>query len=221
VQLTKLENEDTGEPSWSPDGTKVAFESGASGRRDVYVVDVAERVPRKVRTNVSDPTAMPSWSHDGQWIYFSSTGNSGQRVYRCSATGGDAVLLAALPSGERGVRPLESFDGKSVYFAKYWDRTPLEMVSLSNPGTTMAVEKTLRVLHSELWTVGTSGIYFVPEDAPKTLSYFNFNTKKIRQILQFDKDPQNGLSISPNGRWIVYPQVDDYNSVIMRVEHFR
>jgi Tol biopolymer transport system component/DNA-binding winged helix-turn-helix (wHTH) protein len=220
VQLTKLENEDTDEPSWSPDGTKLAFESGASGRTDVYVVDVAERVPRKLRTNVSDPTAMPSWSHDGQWIYFSSMGNNGQRVYRSSATGGDAVLLAALPSGERGVRPLESFDGKSVYFAKYRGRTPLGTVSLSNPGATMAVEK-IRVLDSRLWTVATSGIYFVPEDAPKTLTYFDFNTKNTRQVLQFDKDPHFGLSISPNGRWIAYSQVDDYNSDIMRVEHFR
>jgi hypothetical protein len=77
-----------------------------------------------------------------------------------------------------------------------------------------------RLRSSELWTVSAGGIYFVPEEAPKSVRYFDFASKQIRPILEVDKDFDQGLSVSPDGRWIIYSQVGDVNSDIMLVDHF-
>jgi Tol biopolymer transport system component len=102
---------------WSPDSQKIAFNSRHSGHSEVYVVDISERMPRKLVTNLS-AMMTPSWSHDGQWIYSASDGPDSAgpfgpaKIYRCPANGGNAV---ALSTGE-GLFPLESSDGETVYF---------------------------------------------------------------------------------------------------------
>jgi len=58
------------------------------------------------------------------------------------------------------------------------------------------------------------GIYFVPADAAKSLRYFDFATKQIREVFRLDKDFAAGLSVSPDGRWLPYSQVDEENSDI-------
>jgi hypothetical protein len=71
-----------------------------------------------------------------------------------------------------------------------------------------------------LWTVVPGGIYFVPADAPKSVRYFDFATKKVRQIFEAGKYFSNGLSVTPDGRWILYTQEPENNSDIMLVDHF-
>ena len=44
---------------------------------------------------------------------------------------------------------------------------------------------------------------------------------ELRQIFEADKNLDSGLSVSPDGRWILYSQVGDVNSDIMLVDHFR
>ena len=65
-----------------------------------------------------------------------------------------------------------------------------------------------------------AGIYFVPAEAPRSLRYFDFATRQIRPIFEVDKDFGSGLSVSPDGRWILYSQVGDVSSDIMLVDHF-
>jgi hypothetical protein len=72
-----------------------------------------------------------------------------------------------------------------------------------------------------LWTVVPKGIYFAPMEAPKSVEYFDFASKHVRRIRKFEKNFGNGLSVSPDGRWLLYTQVDKANSDIMLVENFR
>jgi hypothetical protein len=65
-----------------------------------------------------------------------------------------------------------------------------------------------------------SGIYFVPAEAPKSLRYFDFATRQIRPIFEADKDIAGGLSVSPDGHWILYSQAGDTTGDIMLVDHF-
>jgi hypothetical protein len=60
----------------------------------------------------------------------------------------------------------------------------------------------------------------VPADSPKRLRYFDFATKKIREVFEIDKDFGDGLSVSPDGRWLLYSQIDEENSDIMLVDRF-
>ncbi len=54
-----------------------------------------------------------------------------------------------------------------------------------------------------------------------SLRYFDFTTKQIRELFKLDKDFDDGLSVSPDGRYLLYAQVDEENTDIMLVENFR
>ena len=83
----------SGSPQWSPDGNRIAFDSLPADRWEIYVADVAERKPRKLVTNISN-VIRPHWSRDGKWIYFRSDEAGRTGVYRCPASGGDAIALS-------------------------------------------------------------------------------------------------------------------------------
>jgi Tol biopolymer transport system component/DNA-binding winged helix-turn-helix (wHTH) protein len=216
VQISNPHDE-SGSPQWSPDGNKIAFDSLPHDRWEIYVADIAERKPRKLITNVSD-VSRPHWSRDGKWIYFRSSEAGRMGVYRCPASGGDAI---ALSRDTDGVSPQESFDGKTVYFASSVSKSVLRKVSLlAFPGTVSEVDGLPRVIQTGLWALSPGGIYFVPAEAPRSLRYFDFGTKQLRPIFDLDKYFGSGLSVSPDGRWILYSQVSDVNSDIMLVDHF-
>ena len=139
-------------------------------------------------------------------------------VYRCPASGGDAVLLSR---GTLLMNPRESFDGKTLYFASNRDKSTLMQVALpAQPGTESKVDGMPRIRFAEVWTLSRAGIYFVPDEAPRSLRYFDFATRQVRPIFEMDKDFNSGLSVSPDGRWILYSQSGDVNSDIMLVDHF-
>jgi dipeptidyl aminopeptidase/acylaminoacyl peptidase len=54
TQLTFFGKGQAGTPQWSPDGSQIAFDYRAEGRADVYVVNVAGGVPRRMTTESSD-----------------------------------------------------------------------------------------------------------------------------------------------------------------------
>jgi len=216
--LVRVSNFDDvgGSPRWSLDGSKIAFDLRRPGHGEVYIVDLADFVPRKLKTDKSN-ISLPSWSHDGKWIYFISDELTGQRVYRCPATGGNATALSALDAAWAE----ESFDSKTLYFAPRAVNATLESTSPERFGTESVVDGLPPVKLDSLWTIAPGGIYFVPADSPRSLRYFNFATKQIRRIFEIQKDFNRGLSVSPDGRWVLYSQLDEVNSDIMLVHHFR
>jgi hypothetical protein len=72
-----------------------------------------------------------------------------------------------------------------------------------------------------LWLVVPGGIYFVPQEARNSVHNFDFSTKKIRKIFDARNDFGDALSVSPDGRWLLYAQQDEENTDIMLVENFR
>jgi len=207
----------SGSPQWSPDGNKIAFDSRSLDGWEIYVADATEGMPKKLVTNISG-LVRPHWSRDGKWMYFRSTEANRMGVYRCPASGGDAT---ALSKDIDGFSPQESFDERTIFFASHESKPILKKVlSPGQPATESEVDGLPRLRHSGLWTVSPGGIYFVPADAPKSVRYFDFASKQIRPVFEADKDLGTGLSVSSDGRWILYSQVGDVISDIMLVEHF-
>jgi Tol biopolymer transport system component/DNA-binding winged helix-turn-helix (wHTH) protein len=224
VQLTNLKNMATGTPSWSPDSSKIVFDSrtevhAGQYHADLYIVAIAERAPRKLITSTGG-ASVPSWSHDGKWIYFIGGGDdaAGERIFRVAPEGGRAQVLTSA----RGYGPRESFDGQSVYFAVHsGSTTTLEVASLNPTGTELRVEGMPPLEFVGNWTVVRDGAYFYPAEDFKALSYFDFATKRVRPVFRVSGASFFGLSVSPDGRYILYTQIDDPRSDIMLVEHFR
>ena len=224
AQLTTLRNPVTGTPGWSPDGRRIVFDSRVAieedkGHADVYIVDIVERVPRKLVTGMPE-ASVPNWSHDGKWIFFlgGSDDNRGERIYRVSPEGGRAEAVTTT----RGYGPQESFDGQSVYFTVHsGSTTTLQVASLNPTGTETRVEGMPPLSEGMTWTVVRDGIYFFPAEDFKTLNYYDFVSKKVRPIFKVDGYVHYGASVSPDGHYIAFAKVRQNQSDIMLVNNFR
>jgi dipeptidyl aminopeptidase/acylaminoacyl peptidase len=72
---------ETRSPSFSPDGSELAFISGEAGQLDVWVVPTNGGEARQMTRNTNpldEPRWRPSWSPDGDWIAYVSS-RSGER----------------------------------------------------------------------------------------------------------------------------------------------
>jgi Tol biopolymer transport system component len=92
------------DPSWSPDGTQIAFRSERSGEPKIWVMNADGTGQRRLTAGLS-----PAWSPDGSLIAFA--GRAGLSVIRSDGTG-----LRVLPHTEGGEYPSWSPDGSRIAF---------------------------------------------------------------------------------------------------------
>jgi Tol biopolymer transport system component/predicted Ser/Thr protein kinase len=104
---------DDGAPAYSPDGRKIAFESGRAGTENIWVCDADGTNPVQL-TTFETHTGSPHWSPDSRWIVFDSRESGDPEVYVVDAEGGVPRRLTRDPSED--VVPSFSRDGRSVYF---------------------------------------------------------------------------------------------------------
>jgi hypothetical protein len=79
----------------------------------------------------------------------------------------------------------------------------------------------------DLWALTRQGICFfdLTDSTRPALKFYSFSTGKVALIRGFSKNtPATGgtaLTVSPDGRWILYTQLDQSGSNLMLVENFR
>lgn len=74
--------------SWSPDGSKIGFQSLRSGNRDIYVMPVSGGAVTQL-TNHPAEDFIPIWSPDGKKIAFASNRSGNMDVWIMSSSGGE------------------------------------------------------------------------------------------------------------------------------------
>ena len=105
-------------PQFSPDGSRIAFESTRSGAYEVWMCrSDGSDVVQLTHFNVVSGT--PRWSPDGQQIVFDSSAPGNTDIFVVDAQGGVPHQLTSEPSSESV--PSWSRDGHWIYFAS--DRT--------------------------------------------------------------------------------------------------
>lgn len=86
-------------PAWSPDGSRILFQSDRDGNEEIYVVGIAGTDPVNLTHDRGDDTA-PTWSSDGRRIAFVSDRNGNQNVHAMTADGLRSVALTGGPSAD-------------------------------------------------------------------------------------------------------------------------
>ena len=79
-------------PSWSPDGTQLAFISDRDGDWEVFVMDADGSNQRQI-TNNTYLDLLPTWSPDGTQIAFSSTREGAYEIFVMDADGSNQRQL--------------------------------------------------------------------------------------------------------------------------------
>jgi Tol biopolymer transport system component len=215
IQLTSFGGPMNGTPRWSPDSEHIAFDSNIDGQYEVYIINANGGKPQRLTTNPSTDAA-PSWSRDGKWIYFFSNRSGDNQVWKMPAGGGDAIQVTR----KGGEEAFESTDGKFVYYEKGNGPPSLWKVAVDGGEETQVIEF---VTH-RAFAISNEGIYFVTRPnatGTSSLQFFSFAAGKIKEIAEIMKRVSTGLTVSPDGRWILYSQMDQGGGDLMLVENFQ
>jgi len=96
----------------------------------------------------------------------------------------------------------------------------LQKIALGDPKARFEPEAAPQMLNWTLWQLTARGIYFVPHEAPRTMRFFDFATRKSRDVFTLDRDFDDGISVSPDGRYMLYSQSDEVNADIMVMDKY-
>jgi Tol biopolymer transport system component len=214
LQLTSLKGPRVSRPRWSPDGRLVLFEARADRGAEIYTMAAAGERPDKPHRVLLGGGA--SWSRDGKSIYFQWRG----QIWKADANGGTRRQLTnTLGSGAAE----ESVDGKYVY---YRNRRTIWRV----PAEGGAEEEAIVPEHDMLWVViepTKKGVYYLEfARGARTMevSFYDFATRRNEVAFRMkDADffQAMSFSVSPDGKYILYPRVDQSQTNLMLVENFR
>lgn len=104
------------EPAGSPDGRRIAFQSGRGGANDIWVAQTDGSGQLQLTRNQGRSAGSPAWSPDGRWLAFDSIGANNNRadVWVVASDGGTPRQVTDGPGNK--VVPHWSRDGKSLYY---------------------------------------------------------------------------------------------------------
>jgi Tol biopolymer transport system component len=107
-------------PAWSPDGTKVAYQSNRSGHYEIYTANPDGSGIVQLTKGGGDNTE-PSWSPDGKWIAFQRrTSKANSNIFVIGADGGN--LTEITKSSKQNTTPRFRPGSKNILYvsADYW-----------------------------------------------------------------------------------------------------
>ena len=203
-------------PRWSPDGEQLAFFGRSEGGPSAYIVPVQGGNPRLLVAGA----IWPSWSRNGRWVYYYSDRSGRNEIWKSLANGmGDPVQVTQ----NGGYAARESPDGKFLYYlkpgAELW-RLPTaggpEFRVLEGSG----LDSIVPASPSMNWAPLNQGVLLI-DRAQRALRFFPASAKgqaTSREILGI---AGFGLSLSPDGRWLLVTRLSRADVDVMLIDNFR
>jgi WD40 repeat protein len=138
-----------GSPTFSPDGTRIAFDRFIEGNADVYTIGPAGGSAQRLTTNPAHDS-QPSYSPDGQRIAFTSDRDGNDEIYLMDADGSGQTRLTNDPASDTA--PAFSPDGQKIAFQRNFG----DLVT-GGPGTDPNAEDTAPWPQAEILVVDAAG----------------------------------------------------------------
>jgi Tol biopolymer transport system component len=121
-ELMPDQNGNQADPSWSPEGDRLAFGGAGGDPSAIYILDM--KTPKVTKLPNSDGLFSPRWSPDGQYLAALLTDSSGMKLFDFKARKWSTLVngLAGYPSW--------SSDGRFVYFLRLFGDSRIERVAV-------------------------------------------------------------------------------------------
>ena len=220
--ITKLNAAIVGFPRWSSDSSRIVFHARLEVQADIYVIDVDERLLRSLTKTPMDEVA-PAWSRDDLWIYFAQLTSGGPQLWKVPIEGKTPIQLTS----QGGMIPSESWDGQIVYYVKPSGglfQMPIAEQLLEGPESQLVGS-----VNPYSYFVAKHGIYFVEGNSPssrgsnyaESLKFLDLTNGKVTEVVPIHGRVGFGLTVSRDGRTILYTHADNTGPDLMMLEGFR
>lgn len=199
-------------PHWSPDGRTLVFDSRESTVQLYTISSDGGKMTQLISDQFDNFNA--TWSRDGRWMYFTSTRTGREEIWKMPAGGGPPFQV----THNGGVKGIESEDGKTLYFGNDRGSGSVRKMPVAGGPEQQLTDS----LYRDNFAVTKKGIFYMTNPSnlgTSTLKFYSFATGATAIILQMGI-PEYGLDVSPDGRYLVYAQLDDPASELMLVENF-
>jgi TolB protein len=193
-------NEPIISPSWSPDGTRLAYVSFERKKPVVYVQSLTTG-RRNAVANFSGSNSAPAWSPDGRHLAVTLSKDGGSQIFSISAEGGQATRLSN--SGGIDTEPNWSPDGQWILFTSDRGGSPqiYRMAASGGQAQRMTFEGTYNV--SPRHSPDGKSFTFIQRNGSRfSVAVQDFASRQV-QVLT-DGSVDESPSFAPNGRMILY-----------------
>lgn len=199
-------------PSWSPDGSQLAFISYRTGSSDIWIMTASGTDQRRI-TSDTLVEENPAWSPDGQWIAFCSNKGGRWNLWIVPAAGGEPKQVTHGTPGADGTAgdawaPAWSPDSRHLLFLANWGaekghwhmwRAPLE------GGKPIQLTYGTDKQDQPAWSPDGRWIAFISKRGGKyDLWLMPAKSGGRPQQLTDDEESEDFPTWSPDGKWLVY-----------------
>lgn len=221
-----------GEPSWSPDGTRIAFAFGdppslssewswlASWVKSIYVINIDSHEIISLASGGSfenlNGGVAPTWSPNGTLIAFESFRDRNAEIYVMNSDGSDQRRLTRNLNGDGF--PFWSPDGRRIVFVSDRDENPEIYVMNADGSEQKRLTDNQARDWMPAWSPDGSQIAFMSNrDGNDEIYLMNVEggeLKRLTNVAGYDGEP----SWSPDGRAIVFVSDRDGNREIYKMQ---